>query len=357
MICSSMFQLFTALTIKQHFLKDEDVDLILTDSTPAFMQLSKNDKLASIFKNVYFVPNNEKSNKFNRIVKSKYYRRLFELFPKHYLNKIYKNKWCKYTDIYFSSFNTFSLHLQAYLYSKNKSLKTHLFEDGISTYLIRSKYNWRISDATRHLLKIKNFEDRFDDAFFFEPDLICFDYGFPTVTIPKPNTIPQLAEKLDSIFEESSNEITEKFIFFEESFNNDGLITNDAELIDTLWEVLDKKDFILKHHPRNRTDRFRQLLPNINFPLFWEHYIIKHNIDDKIIVTVSSNTSFVPYILNGCKPTIVLLYKIFNGTSPILGSGNFEKYVEQYLKYTGCKVYIPETIEEFKKIILNLRGN
>ena len=127
----------------------------------------------------------------------------------------------------------------------------------------------------------------------------------------------ELVEIFDNILEQCDNEISEKFIFFEESFNNDGLVTNDAELIDILWETLDKKDFILKHHPRNSTDRFKELLPTVDFPMFWEHYFLKHNIENKVIVTVSSNTAFVPYIIAKIKPTVVLLYKLFNGTSPV----------------------------------------
>ncbi len=351
MVCSSVFQLYTALAIKQQFLKDEKVDLMLTDATPMFRELADNPELSKIFNSVIFAPEREKSNKFNRLVRSRYCRKIFELFSKHYLNKIVKIEWKNYTDIYFSSFNTVTLRLQAYLSRKNKNLKTHLFEDGISTYLIRSKYKWSLSEAARKLLKIKDFKDRFCDVFLFEPDLVCVDYNLPLIKIPNPIEISGLVEIFDNILAQSDNEISEKFIFFEESFNNDGLVTNDAELIDALWEMLDKNDFILKHHPRNRNDRFKELLPTVDFPMFWEHYFLKHNIENKVIVTVSSNTAFVPYVVAKIKPTIVLLYKLFNGTSPILGSGNFEKYVEKYLKYTECEVHIPETIEEFKEII------
>lgn len=357
MVCSSIFQLYTALAIKQQFLNDEKVDLLLTDSTSMFKELATNTGLLKRFNKVMYVPDGRKRSHFNRIVRSKYYRKVFDVFPRHYLNKIVKQKWDNYTDIYFSSFNIFTLRLQAYLSNKNKKLKTHLFEDGISTYLIRSKYEWAISEKTRKILKIENFEDRFCDVYLFEPDLMCFDYGFPTVRISNPIEIPGIVEAFDDILKKDNSEIGEKFIFFEESFNNDGLVSNDTELIGVLWNFLDKKDFILKHHPRNRKDRFKDVLPTVDFPMFWEHYFLGHNIEDKVIVTVSSNTAFVPYVIARLKPTIVLLYKLFNGTSPIFDSGNFEKYVEKYLGYTEAKVYIPETVDEFQEIIEKLRRN
>ena len=71
------------------------------------------------------MPVNQKTLGFNRIVRSHYYRMIFEIFPKHYLNKIAKQKFEKYTDIYFSSFNTAVLRLQDYLKRKNKNLYKH----------------------------------------------------------------------------------------------------------------------------------------------------------------------------------------------------------------------------------------
>lgn len=356
MMCSSMFQLYTAIAIKLQFLKDEEVDLLLTDATPAFEKLSKNPELSKLFNSVYFAPYIKASNGFNRIVRSKYYRRLFELFPKHFINKVLKQKWNNYSDVYFSSFNLMALRMQDYLSKKNKNLKTHWIEDGISTYLMMGQYKWSLPESARKRLGIKDFQERFCDVYLFEPSLACLKYDFPIVEIPKPNGIPGLVDAFDAIFMENDNEIEEKFIFFEESFNNDGYTTNDAELINTVYEKLGKKDFVLKHHPRNRMDRFTEVLPTVDFPMFWEYYFFKHNIDDKVLVTVSSNTSFVPYILAKAKPTVVLLYKIFNGTSPIFQSGNFEDYVEKYLLYTDSKVYIPETVEELKEIIEELRG-
>lgn len=356
MICSSMFQLYTAIAIKLQFLRDEEVDLILTDSTPAFEKLSENTKLSELFRSVAFAPDVRTMNGFNRIVRSKYYRRIFELFPKHYINKVFNYKWEDYTDVYFSSFNPITLRIQEYLSKKNKSLKTHWIEDGISTYLMTGNYKWSLPESVRKKLGIKDFSERFCDVYLFEPSLACLNYDFPIVEIPKPIYISGLIDAFDAIFKENDNEVKEKFIFFEESFNNDGYTTNDAELINTVYEKLGKKDFVLKHHPRNRMDRFAEVLPTVGFSMFWEYYFLKHNIDDKVLVTVSSNTSFVPYILAKAKPTVVLLYKIFNGTSPIFQSGNFEKYVEKYLPYTGSKVYIPETIEEFETIIEELRS-
>lgn len=355
MVCSSVFQLYTAITIKQCFLKDEQVDLVLTDATPMFEKLSKEKTLLYYFRQVYYSTVTQNIRELNRIEKSRYFKPIFEMFPQYYVKKVWELDLQKYDDFYFSIYSVFNIRLQSCLYKKNKSLRTHMFEDGISTYLIDCNYKWSIPGAIKRICGIKDIKETLDDIYMFEPRLMCITTQSELVRIPNIVEKPELVEVFDEIFGEIPQQLKERFVFFEESFNNDGYVTNDSELINCLWECCERKEFLLKSHPRNRQDRFADQLPVVDFPMFWEHYFLKHSIDKNVLVTVSSNTVFVPYILARCKPTVILLYKIFEGTSPILGSGNFEKYVEKYLKYTGENVYVPETMEQYKEIVNELR--
>ena len=355
MVCNSIFQLFTAIAIRLSFMKDREVDLILTDSTPAFEQLTTDKRLNLLFHKVYYREVNKNLNSLNRLEKSRYFRGIMELFPAYYIKKVWQLEEANYNELYFSMFNEFNIRLQSYMYRKNKQLKTHLFEDGISTYIIDPNYKWTIPVFLRNILQVKGLEKTLTDIYLFEPQLMCVGNGRKIVKIPNVLEIPGFLPVFDEIMGANMQEIHEKFIFFEESFYGDGYTTNDSFLIDSLWNWCHKNNFILKHHPRNTENRFADKLPTIEFPMFWEHYFLKQNFNDKVIVTVSSNTAFVPYILAKKKPTIVLLYKIFNGTSPILGCGQFENYVEKYKEYTEAKLYIPQSVDENRELIEKMR--
>lgn len=359
MVCSSVFQLYVTIIIKEVFLQDKDVDLILTDSTPVFKSLHTNEKLKSLFHSVRFVAISENIANLNRLEKSRYGKKFFELFPRRYAKKVWETDVKKYNECYFSSYTYVNIMLQYGIKRNRKGVKVHLFEDGISTYLLKSLKQIEFPNLIKKIFRICTVEELVDDVYVFEPELVCIQEYKKFVNIPKPQEVEGINNLLCEIFSQSDYEIKEKFVFFEESFNNDGYITNDSELINMLWTLCEEKDFILKHHPRNRTDRFKAVLPTVDAPIFWENYLLNHSIDNHVLVTVSSNTVFVPHIIAGSQPTVIMLYKIFNGTSPLLGSGNFDAYVEKYLKYyedyTSAKFYIPETVEEFQAIIQKLK--
>jgi len=312
-----------------------------------------------LFHSVRFVPVGENIKKLNRLEKSRYGRMFFELFPRKYTKKVWEIDVKKYQECYFSSYTRQNVMLQYAIKRKRKGTKVHILEDGISTYLVKNGQYLRLPKLLRKLFRVQPIEELLDSVYVFEPELVCIEEHKNLVKIPKPQEVEGLVDLLNEVLTQSDYEIKEKFIFFEESFNNDGYVTNDSELINTLWEACDGKDFILKHHPRNRADRFKTILPTVDAPIFWENYFLNHSIDNHVLVTVSSNTVFVPHIISAAQPTVVMLYKIFNGTSPILGSGNFEAYVEKYLNhyedYTKKKFYIPETVEEFQQIIQKLK--
>jgi hypothetical protein len=51
MTCSSVFQLYVAVIIRKVFLKDKDVDLVLTDTVPRFKEIKGNLQLKKHFNN------------------------------------------------------------------------------------------------------------------------------------------------------------------------------------------------------------------------------------------------------------------------------------------------------------------
>ena len=361
MVCSSVFQLYVAILLKMVFLREKEVDLILTDATPSFKTLYKDKKLSDIFHSVQFAEISKNAKALNRLQRSKYGKIFFEMFPRNYVKKVWKIKIDKYEECYFSSYTKPNIMLQYAIKKNRKRTKIHMFEDGISTYTVKNGQSIRTPRLLRKIFKVRPIEETIDDVYVFEPELVCLkEYG-NLIRLPKPKEIAGMSKIYNEIFEKTNHLIKEKFVFFEESFNNDGYVTNDTELIHTLFENVGEGNCILKHHPRNRVDRFKTALPTIEVPIFWENYFLNHSVDDKVLVTVSSNTVFVPHIISGACPTVVLLYKIFDGTSPVFQSGNFETYVGKYLRkykeYVETKIYIPESIDEYKQIIEKIRND
>ena len=359
-VCSSVFQLYVAIIIKKVFLRDKVVDLILTDSSSVFECLCKNEELNSLFNSVKWVSVSKNLSKLNRLQRSKYGQCFYEIFPKKYAKKIWGVNLKKYNVCYFSSYTRPNILLQYAIKKSCKKNKVHVFEDGISTYLLQNMQKSSVPKLLKKFFKVREIESIVDDVYVFEPNLLCVNCYKKIIEIPKPTLVEGVLDLFNHVFKGVDYKINEKFIFLEESFNNDGYVTNDSDFIYRLWECCRKTDFILKHHPRNRLDRFKTKLPTVENAIFWEHYLLLNSLNNKVLVSVSSNTVFVPHIISDKqKPTVILLYKLFNGTSPILGSGNFENYVKKYCNhysaYTKEKFYIPETMQEFEELIKVLK--
>ena len=351
MVCSSVFQLYVAIALKKNFYFNDDVDLILTDSTPIFKSLIEEKQLYSIFHKINYSEVNKNISDLNRLERSHYFKPLFELFPRYYVKKIWKVEIGQYDEYCFSIYHQFNILLASYLKNQNANIKISMFEDGISTYLIDCSYQYSVNKN-----RIQNCLSK---IYLFEPELLCINTEKELVAIPQIKNDSEVMELMQFTFKGRGNKVKEKFIFFEESFSNDGYTTNDTELINNLYACLNNQDFLLKHHPRNRKDRFQKILPTMDGNIFWEYYFLENPIDDKVLVTISSNTVFTPHIINGSSPYVILLYKLFQGTSPILGSGYFDEYIEKYKKeypeYARKKIFIPESMNEFYEVVLKLR--
>ena len=358
-VCNSVFQLYVAVILKKTFLNGKKVDLVLTDATPCFSEMCHNYRLQELFENVFYREINKNAQELNRILKSRYGKVLFEIFPKMYVKRVWKIETKQYDECFFSTYIRPNIFLQHAIKRNNKDNQIHMYEDGISTYLLGNSYQYLTPKFLRKIFNVSTIEALVDDLYLLEPDLLCLNQYKNIKRIPRPKECPEVEQLLDEIFISEKYDIKEKFVFFEESFNNDGHITNDADLINSAYESVGQGEFILKNHPRNKVNRFKSKLPIIETPIFWEKYILDHSIDHKVLITVSSNTVFVPHILCGCEPTVIMLYKLFDGTSPIFGSGKYEDYVDRYRKlygeYTKEKFFVPETIEEFYAIVNSLK--
>ena len=93
---------------------------------------------------------------------------------------------------------------------------------------------------------------------------------------------------------------SQRVIFFEESYYNDGIDVNDIEIVNDLEKQYGKENILIKRHPRNRKDRFGELgyYTSVENSVPWE--VIALNIpdlDNKILVTMTSTALISTFLL------------------------------------------------------------
>ena len=155
------------------------------------------------------------------------------------------------------------------------------------------------------------------------------------------------------IFElfETENCPQEKYIFFEQCFNDDGGVVNDIEIIDHIAELVGKENIIIRLHPRSRVDRFSVFGYNVVQPsgALWEATLLKNNFENKVFITIDSTAIFSSNKLLESNQKIIILDKLIWGDYKNKKNKKNSTYLSEMISLCnkdGINCYRPYTKEE-----------
>ena len=153
----------------------------------------------------------------------------------------------------------------------------------------------------------------------------------------------------------------QKFIFLEEAFFDDKIPSNDLELVLRIAEIVGKDQMIIKLHPRNKVNRFKeygfQTMEHTQVP--WEITLMDEDITDKILFTVSSNASITSKLIFEKNMNVIMLYRMFTGKTWLMGNANFSLYHERSIKEFNKdrkNIYCPHSFDEMGEILKYIEG-
>jgi len=271
-------------------------------------------------------------------------------------------------DFYFcANADPFSVLLYNYLKKfNNRKLKACWFEDGLGTYSFDKVYFERKNISLKYSLfkkifGIKILTDEIYNFFVFRPE--CMDWKPNAAIIKIPAIDKNDKEIINSLnafwgYNNCKDNYNKKMIFFEDGFGDwDSNI--DVEIVKNFSEKVGKDNIIVKIHPRNSRNRFKELgfTTNVTLSIPWEVIALNTNVENTLLLTMYSQSVIMPFLLMGVKSKAVILAK----TDP-----DFEKtdhmyfdYLDKYYysKYSEI-FYVPNTMEELNEYIntLNVKG-
>lgn len=175
-VVNSVYQLMTAVHLKQTLLEKEDTDLILTDNSPGLKGYAPRIETMGLFRRIFFAATKELNKKYTTAKEKKItqgFQRISEIFP-----LILTDDLGMYTQIYFANFDIFTRML-AYRYD----CEFHCFEDGFSTYVIDYLRESRAA-INRHP-DGKKLGEKLVDVLLYEPRLAMRGDGLTNRPLPK----------------------------------------------------------------------------------------------------------------------------------------------------------------------------
>ena len=296
MICNTPYQIFIATWLRLTVLKDCSVDVIISDHMNEAEKLVGNAKRSQVFGEVFYVQS--KGCRFDR--KS---RLLCVVKPTMVLKK-YMNIEQKYDALYAANADSFTELVYHTIVNepvsriKNKSLDFYFYEDGLASYskLFEKFYQCTRPKEKRKLFfyKPKQIFGNVSGFYAFDPQCFMWETDMPVIQMNRISVDnDKFKSAVNTIFDydKMTDVYDKKYLFMEESFYAEGYDVDDVEILEEIASVVGKENIMVKIHPRNPINRFRELgyKTNTNTSVPWELIILNQELTDLTLLTVASS--------------------------------------------------------------------
>lgn len=352
-LCNTLYQIIGACSIREMY-PNAEAEIILSDHTNANKQIQKNmERMGLIFDKSYFV-------------ETKYLYKFDNGISNKERNQIIKNirtiptlvDISDHYDMFFcANAEPFTERLVNYIKHMNSKATINWFEDGLSAYSFDKRYfpTWKrrgknyiqlLFQGIYHLTSVV------DNYYVFQPDKMEWR---PRAQIIK---IDLLSEKLVGelgrlfSFQNCVDKYEEKYIFFEDGAR-DWNDTTDVDLVQKIAEMVGKENILVRIHPRNPVNRFQKLgfKTNQDVSVPWEVIAGNIDIENKILLTMYSQSVVTPDILLGKKGTVILL-GLLDKNCDMNGRDIFEYMNRKYFSLDREHYFVPKDMGEFKDIMM-----
>lgn len=357
-LCNSVYQVFIALWIKYDILAYENTDIIISNHMNDYEVIADNLSDTKLFEKIYKIKSKEYVYR-DFGYKNQAQRLFYKSFPELELKKII-NLDKKYDCFYFANFDEFSKLAYNVLKRKNENLKVNIYSDGISTQskLFEGFYKRTASPKSKYykflnsVLRRKYLYGNISKVMVFEPDLMEWDPGCKVEKIKPVGKNSEFIKIVNQVFGYDSikDEYSEKYIFFEESFYADSGYMEDVELIEKLAETVGKDNLMIKIHPRNPKNRFKELgyKTNKDTSVPWEVIAMNIDLSDKKLIAIASTSILNPIQVLGMNVKSYSLINCLNEVPKLLDSPLSQTVLNMYSAYPE-NIKICESLDDIVK--------
>jgi hypothetical protein len=362
-IISTSYHLFVFLFIKDAFLKDAQVDIVLTDKTPLFETLYKEGRLAPYFGQVFFADAKKIKNPYKSALVTLWESMVYNPTTKAMLADGMYESFGDYDDIYFASPgmpDEIVKEIAKTAIKRSHTVRFHRFEDGFASYT-KPPVHTITSALGRRLYRLcfgYDITERERELYLFEPSLAEPEVaeeketGFSLLQIPKTKErIALVTEQISDILQFKSRTFEEEYMFLGQGTAN---CTENPDtyrgLVQEIAERVGYGNFIVKPHPRGVHDRFEAPIRMYEDSAPFELSAAEGALEGKTLLSYYSTACVSGKLLfnSGCR--IIFLY-------PLAGDSFNEKcdYEAYFTKL--CKLYdnvfIARTKDELWELLEN----
>lgn len=306
MVADSAFELLCTIQLRCTLLKYKDTSLIITDQNSNSEILFRNLKKSDLFTNVFHAKAKNfpkcllnTQQEIDEISKNPdLYRKLCQDYIS---NELFKGINQKYDLFISSEEDIFSRSVYWKLKKDNRNIKAALLGEGLATYSAYHNVTSR-TIISNPKYSFKDFSTDYQIVFMMRKDLF---HDNTKIAVEYPDFSEVSSDTLEKInqimgYKPGKQHVSDKIIYFEESFVTDGGKTDDVTLVQYLVNHYGKKNVMVKCHPRSQVDRFANTkvgkIENSYIP--WEVTLMNGDCENSILMASYSGSIMNPIIFN-----------------------------------------------------------
>lgn len=360
-VCWTPFQILNALNYKFTHRPEEEMDMYICEKFSQADAIAERLATLKYVNKVYLVKNLDYDSLGTIKRKIKICRDLF------CISKVIKS--CVRTQIDLENITYSAVVSSGYLnfnilfnnYFCKKGAKSIFIDDGLESYL-KENTSDNYSLLYRLASKISgnggtNLSP--EELYVYMPEIVEAKSKYKKIgELPALTKYPEYIRKdFNYIFGYKKLVNEYRFMLFDQvgtgDFRNPVFLQIQRNILDMLIETVGEKQLLVKMHPRAEMNVYGNKYRTFSTSIPWEIFVMNEYISNKILLSITSTACFTPKIVFGEEPTVIFMYKLFKIENSLVVEEFIQKVKKTYRNPQN--VYIPESFEELKKVILELK--
>lgn len=317
--CTTPFQVLTSIILAKNLV--EKSDIYIANKFPGVSKCVERLKSEDIFDKISIIYEENQQHR-----KSKYKFVMWFRIVEDYLNVdqiaekilIFGQD---YNKMYTSSTAYTSRMVQLYFTKHNTEVEIIYYDDGAGSYYDERVYTPRWGDRViRRFLFGKKAERYYDKKLLYSPELYRMINGVnrleSIVKIPEFFNRIQNIYLLNRVFDFTESDVIKQNCILLDGMKDESFSVQEKNKLLSIYEQiirsLGTENLIIKQHPRDKEGRCEKYLYYENMEVPFECLCMNSNMDNKMLVTVSSTAIITPKVLLNQEPYVILLYKLVN---------------------------------------------
>lgn len=322
-LVSTNYHLLVFLFLKDAFLQDADVDLVVTDKSPYLYDLYKEGRFNDYFRHTFFADAKKIKNPYKSAVTTLVESLIYNPTTKAMMSSSDYQKLDSYDDFYFASPGVpdeIAKELIKTLIKRNKNISLHRFEDGFASYTkppisaISTPLGRKLYEAFLGY----DITQKETELFLFEPTLAEENVantaitGFSLIQIPKTKQrIDLVTKQIKDILQFESRRFSQPYMFLGQGTENgmQNPITYRSLILD-IADHVGYDQFVVKPHPRGKHDQFEDQITLYQDSCPFELAVANGDMEDKVLLSYYSTACVSGKLLFNSKAKIIFLYPL-----------------------------------------------